>query len=68
MKSGTVKFYNTDKGYGFIKPEDGSSEIFVHCSALEKIGVRALETNQSVQYEVATNKGRINAVNIKIVA
>jgi CspA family cold shock protein len=68
MQSGKVKFYNQSKGYGFIVPDDGSSDIFVHCSAVEKANMSTLEVGQTIQYESATNKGRVNAVNLKEVA
>ncbi len=66
MANGTVKWFNPSKGYGFLAPEDGGKDIFIHTSALEKAGLRRLDENQKVSYEIATNKGRASAVNIKL--
>jgi CspA family cold shock protein len=52
MAQGTVKWFNADKGYGFIAPDDGSGDVFVHFSAIEASGYRALEENQKVEYSV----------------
>ena len=52
MAQGTVKWFNADKGYGFIDPDDGSGDVFVHFSAIEATGYRALEENQKVEYSV----------------
>ena len=65
--NGTVKWFNPNKGYGFITPEDGSKDVFVHVSSLEKSGLRILSEGQNVSFEVATNKGKTAAVNIKLV-
>tara|TARA_B100000579_G_C22573916_1_gene730241 strand:+ start:615 stop:815 length:201 start_codon:yes stop_codon:yes gene_type:complete len=65
--NGTVKWFNPNKGYGFISPEDGSKDVFVHVSSLEKSGLRILSEGQNVSFEVATNKGKTSAVNIKLV-
>ena len=65
--NGTVKWFNPNKGYGFISPEDGSKDVFVHGSSLEKSGLRILSEGQNVSFEVATNKGKTSAVNIKLV-
>ena len=64
--TGKVKWYNPTKGYGFIQPEAGGSDVFVHATALEKVGLRTLDENQRVQFELATNKGRTSAVNLKL--
>jgi CspA family cold shock protein len=66
MAIGTVKFFNTTKGFGFIAPDDGSQDVFVHISALEKSGIRQLNDGQKVSFEVATNKGRTSAVDIQL--
>jgi CspA family cold shock protein len=61
-----VKFFNIDKGYGFIQPEDGSTDAFVHISAVEASGMRTLEREQRVTYEIENDKrGRASAVNLK---
>jgi CspA family cold shock protein len=66
MITGTVKFFNTDKGYGFIAPEDGSSDAFVHISAVERAGMSTLNKDQRVSYELETNnRGKTSAVNIR---
>ena len=62
---GTVKWYNPNKGYGFITPEDETKDIFVHSSALENSNIRILIEGQKVSYNIAKNKGRTSAVNIK---
>lgn len=65
MANGTVKWFNSTKGYGFIQPSDGSKDVFVHISALERAGLASLAEGQQVSYEVATNKGKTSAVNLK---
>lgn len=66
MITGTVKFFNNDKGYGFIQPEDGSSDAFVHISAVEAAGMRTLDREQRVTYDLENDKrGRASAVNLK---
>ena len=66
MANGTVKWFNTTKGYGFIAPDDGSKDVFVHISALEKAGLRQLNDGQKVSYEIETNKGKTSATNIQL--
>jgi CspA family cold shock protein len=56
MATGTVKFYNTQKGYGFIVPDDGSKDIFVHATALERAGIRGLDEGQKVNFETQTDQ------------
>lgn len=66
MITGTVKFFNADKGYGFIAPEDGGSDAFVHISAVERAGMRTLDKDQRVSYELETDRrGKTNAVNLQ---
>jgi CspA family cold shock protein len=66
MITGTVKFFNADKGYGFIQPEDGSSDAFVHISAVEAAGMRTLDRDQRVTYELQEDRrGRASAVNLQ---
>ena len=65
MPVGTVKFFNTDKGYGFIAPDTGGGDAFVHISAVERAGLGSLNEGQKVGYEIATERGRSAAVNLK---
>ncbi|WP_260583269.1 cold-shock protein [Sphingopyxis sp. PET50] len=66
MPTGTVKFFNTDKGYGFISNEDGSGDAFVHISAVERSGLPTLNKDQRVTYELETdNRGKTSAVNLQ---
>jgi cold shock protein len=65
MATGTVKFFNTQKGFGFIQPTDGSRDVFVHVSALERSGMRTLVEGQKVSYEVITERGKQAASNIQ---
>lgn len=67
MATGTVKWFNTTKGYGFIAPETGGNDVFVHITALEKAGIRQLNEGQKVSYEIATNKGKQAAANLQVV-
>ncbi|NVJ70348.1 MAG: cold-shock protein [Alphaproteobacteria bacterium] len=67
MANGTVKWFNTTKGFGFIKPEDGGNDVFVHISALERAGLSSLEDNQEVSYElVEDRRGRMSAGELKL--
>jgi len=66
MPIGTVKFFNTDKGYGFIAPEDGGKDSFVHISAVERAGFSTLQKDQRLSYEVETDRrGKESAVNLQ---
>jgi CspA family cold shock protein len=65
MAVGTVKFFNTQKGYGFITPEDGSKDVFVHISAVERAGMRTLNEGQRVSFEIITERGKQAAGNIQ---
>lgn len=56
MKKGTVKFYNAQKGFGFIQPEDGSTDVFVHATALERAGLRGLAEGQKVMFDTAEDR------------
>ena len=62
---GTVKWFNPTKGFGFIVPSDGSKDVFVHISAVQRAGMQTLNEGQKVNYELATERGRTAAVNIK---
>jgi cold shock protein len=65
MPVGTVKFFNTDKGYGFIAPDGGGNDSFVHISAVERAGMSTLNKDQRVNYEVETDqRGKSSAVNL----
>jgi CspA family cold shock protein len=65
MAIGTVKWFNATKGYGFIMPEDGSKDVFVHISAVQRAGMRSLAEGQKLEYELAKgDQGRISAVNL----
>ena len=66
MATGTVKWFNTSKGFGFISPEGGSKDVFVHITALEKAGLRQLDDGQKVSYEIVENKGKESAEEIKL--
>jgi CspA family cold shock protein len=65
MATGKVKWFNQTKGFGFIQPDDGGPDVFLHITALEEAGIRSLNENDRVEYETASSKGRISAVNIK---
>jgi len=66
MPIGTVKFFNTEKGYGFIAPEDGGSDAFVHITAVQRAGLETLTQNQRLGYELETGRnGRTSAVNLQ---
>jgi cold shock protein len=66
MPIGTVKFFNSDKGYGFIQPDDGGQDSFVHITAVERAGMSTLDKDQRVSYEVETGKnGKASAVNLQ---
>jgi CspA family cold shock protein len=65
MATGTVKFFNTQKGYGFIKPDDGGKDVFVHITAVQGAGLRGLDEGQAVAYDVLMEKGKPAAGNLK---
>lgn len=68
MPSGTVKFFNPDKGYGFIAPDDGGPDSFVHISAVERSGMSSLDKDQRVNFEVETDRrGKLSAVNLQAI-
>lgn len=67
MSAGTVKWFNAQKGYGFIRPDDGSNDVFVHISAVEQAGLRGLNEGQKVIYDVERGRqGKTAATNLKI--
>lgn len=68
MASGTVKWFNPTKGFGFIQPETGGADAFVHISAVERAGLKTLQEGAKVNYELATEKGKTSAVNLQVVS
>jgi cold shock protein len=66
MATGTVKWFNPTKGFGFIQPETGGKDVFVHVSAVERAGLRTLNEGQKVSFEIATERGRQAAANLKL--
>jgi cold shock protein len=65
MATGTVKWFNSTKGYGFIQPDAGGADVFVHITAVEKAGFRSLIDGQKLGYEIANEKGKSSAVNLQ---
>ncbi len=66
MAKGKVKWFNTQKGFGFIVPDDGGKDVFVHISAVERSGLKGLTENQAIEYDLQTEKGKTAAVNLKV--
>jgi CspA family cold shock protein len=66
MARGSVKWFNPTKGYGFIQPQDGGKDVFVHISAVERAGLGTLNEGQQVEYEIEENRGKTSAVNLKV--
>jgi CspA family cold shock protein len=66
MASGTVKFFNTQKGFGFISPSDGGKDVFVHISAVQRAGLTTLSEGQKVSYDLLTERGKTAAGNLKV--
>ncbi|MEA2779473.1 MAG: cold shock protein [Rhodospirillaceae bacterium] len=65
MSVGTVKWFNAQKGYGFIQPENGSKDVFVHISAVERAGMGSLREGQKLSYDIEENRGKASACNLK---
>ena len=65
MATGTVKFFNTTKGFGFIAPSDGGNDVFVHATALERAGIPSLHEGDQVSYDVVSERGKLAASNIQ---
>jgi len=66
MACGPVKWFNPTKGYGFIQPQGGSKDVFVHISAVERAGLSTLNEGQQIEYEIEENRGKTSAVNLKV--
>ena len=66
MPTGTVKFFNATKGFGFIAPDDGAKDVFVHVSALERAGISTLREGDKVSFEVVSERGKLAASNIQM--
>lgn len=66
MPSGTVKWFNGQKGYGFIQPQQGGKDVFVHISALERAGLSTLQEGQKITYEVTQDRGKESATNLTL--
>ena len=64
MSVGTVKFFNTSKGFGFIQPSDGSKDVFVHITAVQRAGLQGLNEGDKISYEVVTERGKLAASNL----
>jgi CspA family cold shock protein len=67
LATGTVKWFNMQKGYGFIQPEDGGKDVFVHITAVQRAGLTSLNEGQKVKYEVARDRGKEAAANLTVV-
>ena len=67
MANGTVKWFNSQKGYGFIQPQDGGKDVFVHVSAVERAGMRGLDEGQAIAYDLETDQrsGKVSAANLR---
>ena len=67
MTQGTVKWFNSQRGFGFIQPDDGSKDVFVHISAVERAGMNGLNEGQKVSFDVVTERGKSAAANLRTV-
>lgn len=68
MSTGTVKWFNPTKGYGFIQPEDNGADVFVHISAVEQAGMHTLQEGQRLSFELANNRGKVSATDLKLIS
>ena len=66
MPTGTVKWFNPTKGYGFIRPQGGGNDVFVHISAVERAGLSSLNEAQAVEFELVSNRGKTSAENLRV--
>ena len=67
MANGTVKWFNSQKGFGFIQPSDGDKDVFVHISAVERAGASSLNEGQALSYDVVNERGKNAATNLKLI-
>jgi len=67
MQTGTIKWFNATKGYGFIEPSDKSRDVFLHISALEQAGIKNIDSGQKVSFETEKQYGKLSATNIKLI-
>lgn len=67
MATGTIKWFNAQKGYGFIQPDDGGKDVFVHISSVERAGLSTLNEGQKVRFEIATERGKSAAANLALI-
>ena len=67
MATGTIKWFNAQKGYGFIQPDAGGTDVFVHISAVERAGLPGLNEGQKIQYEIVRDRGKESAGNLSLV-
>ena len=67
MRTGKIKWFNADKGYGFIEPDDKSKDVFLHVSELQKIGLTDIKEGEKLSFELANVKGKIVAIDIKLI-
>jgi CspA family cold shock protein len=65
MPTGTVKWFNSQKGFGFIQPDGGGPDVFVHISAVERAGLSGLNEGQKISFDIANERGKTNAANLK---
>ena len=66
-ETGTVKWFNPDKGYGFVAPDDGTKDVFIHISALNAASLNTLDENQKIKFEVTSSQGKESATNIELI-
>ena len=65
--TGTVKWFNSTKGYGFIAPDNGSKDVFIHISALNAVGLESLDDNQKIEFDIEEKQGKTSAININLI-
>ncbi|MCB2113044.1 MAG: cold-shock protein [Parvularculaceae bacterium] len=66
MATGTVKWFNATKGYGFIQPDEGGKDVFVHVTAVQQSGLNGLDEGQKISYDLASDRGKTSATNLKV--